>query len=217
MPPPRLVLYGYFRSSSSYRVRLAIAWKKLAYETVPVNLLQGEQNEAAHGARSPTGYVPCLEMDGRRFVESGAILELLEELFPDPPLYPRDPYERARVRAMVEVVNAGIQPLQNLGVLARVSEEGPPRRAWAAHYNERGLGVLARMVHEAHAERGAGPFCFGEDPTAADVVLVPQLYSARRFGVEVERWPDLLRAEEALLALPGVAEAVPERQPDVRT
>jgi maleylacetoacetate isomerase len=206
---PRLLLYGFFRSSSSYRVRLALAAKGLAYESVAVNLLQGEQLAEEHRRRSPTGYVPCLLVDGRPFVESVAIIELLEEMFPSPPLYPNDPFARARVRAMVEVVNSGIQPFQNLGVLARVSSDHAARKEWAAHYNARGLASLARMVDEA-----PGPFCHGDRVSAADVFLVPQLYSARRFGVAVTAWPRLVEAEAATLALPGMTEATPEKQPD---
>jgi maleylpyruvate isomerase len=211
MSAPRLVLYGYWRSSSSYRVRLALAYKRARYEAVAVNLLAGEQRSEAHSARSPTGYVPCLEVDGRRFIESVAILELLDDLFPDPPLYPKDPYDRARVRAMVEVVTSGIQPLQNLAVLARVSEDPGVRKAWAAHFNAKGLAALAKLVDEGGA---SGPFCKGSTLTAADLVLVPQTYSARRFGVDVSVWPRLVAAEAATLALPGMTDATPERQAD---
>jgi maleylpyruvate isomerase len=207
---PRLVLYGYFRSSCSYRVRLALAIKGVAYESIAVNLLAGEQQSDEHVRRSPTGYVPCLVVDGRPFVESVAIIELLDELFPSPPLYPKEPFERARVRAMVEVVNAGIQPLQNLVVLARVSADPAARKEWGAHHNARGLASLARMVDE----RPRGPFCDGERLSAADLMLVPQLYSARRFGVDVAAWPRLLAAEAATLALPRITEATPEKQPD---
>jgi maleylacetoacetate isomerase len=209
----RVVLYGYWRSSSSYRVRLALAYKRVAHESVAVNLLAGEQRGEAHAARSPTGYVPCLEIDGVRFIESVAILELLDELFPEAPLYPEDPYARARVRAMVEVVASGIQPLQNLAVLERVSPDPAVRKAWGAHFNAKGLAAFARLVAE-DASAAEGPFCHGRSLTAADVMLVPQLYSARRFGVDVDVWPRLLAAESATLALPGMIDATPERQPD---
>ena len=121
-----LVLYTYWRSSSAYRVRLALAAKGLAYRSVAVNLLAGAQRSAEHVARSPMGYLPCLEVNGEAFVESVAIIELLEELYPEPPLLPRDPEARARVRALVQVVNAGTQPLQNLTVLEKLSP-GPCR------------------------------------------------------------------------------------------
>jgi maleylpyruvate isomerase len=210
---PRVVLYGYWRSSSSYRVRLALAYKRVAYEPVAVNLLAGEQRGETHAARSPTGYVPCLEVDGQRFIESVAILELLDDLFPEAPLYPKDPYERARVRAMVEVVASGIQPLQNLAVLARVSDDGAVKKSWAAHFNAKGLAAFARLVAEDPSS-SEGPFCHGRSLTAADVALVPQVYSARRFGVDVGAWPRLVVAEAATLAVPGMIDATPERQPD---
>jgi maleylpyruvate isomerase len=216
MTAPRLVLYGYFRSSSSYRVRLALAAKGVSYESIAVNLLKGEQRGDEHARRSPTGYVPCLVVDGKSFVESVPILELLDDLFPDPPLYPKHPFARARVRAMVEVVNSGIQPLQNLAVLGRVSSDAAARKEWAAYYNARGLAALARMVAEIRdaGEGARGPFCYGERLTAADLLLVPQLYSARRFGVDVGAWPRLLEAEAATLALPGMMDATPDKQPD---
>jgi maleylacetoacetate isomerase len=214
MNAPKLVLYGYFRSSCSYRVRLALAGKGLSYQSVAVNLLQGEQRGEANVQRSPTGYVPCLEVDGRRFVESVAILELLDDLFPDPALYPKDAFARARVRAMVEAVNSGIQPLQNLAVLKRVSSDPATVKEWGAHFNARGLAALSRMVDLAREDGVPGPFCHGDRLGAADVLLVPQLYSARRFGVDIGVWPRLLAAEAATLALPGMLEATPEKQPD---
>jgi maleylpyruvate isomerase len=211
MSSPRFVLYGYWRSSSSYRVRLALAYKRIPYSPIFVNLLKGEQRAEGYASHSPTGYVPCLEIGGQPFIESIAILELLEDLFPDPPIYPEEPLARARVRAMVEVVGSGTQPLQNLAVLDRVSDDPGARKVFAAHFNAKGLGALARLVDAASS---SGPFCFGAALTAADIMLVPQLYSARRFGVLVDAWPRLLAAEAAVLALPGMIEASPERQPD---
>ena len=118
-----LVLYTYWRSSSAYRVRLGLALKGVAYRSVHVNLLEGAQRSALHVARSPMAVVPCLELGGEPFIESVAILEMLDELYPDPPLFPRDVPGRARVRALVEIVNAGTQPLQNLSVLQRLSSD----------------------------------------------------------------------------------------------
>src|SRR4051794_1051569 len=116
-PIPKLVLYGYWRSSSTFRVRIALAAKKLPYEHAIVNLLKEEQTTDEHKARSPMGYVPCLAVDDRPLVESVAIIELLDEIFPQAPLYPQDPFSRAHVRALVEIVNAGTQPLQNRHVM----------------------------------------------------------------------------------------------------
>jgi maleylacetoacetate isomerase len=210
----KLVLYNYWRSSSSYRVRLALAAKGVEYEYVAVNLLHGEQSSKEHVARSPTGYVPCLSIDGVPFIESVAILELLDDLYPDKPLYPNDPMERARVRALVEVVNAGIQPFQNTSVLPRVSSEGPQQRAWGAHFNERGMRVLQAMMEE-NAKRGVrGPFAYGDTFGAADCLLLPQVYSARRFGVDLAPFPRVLEAERAGLATDAAKKALPENQPD---
>jgi maleylacetoacetate isomerase len=146
----RLTLYNYWRSSSSHRVRIALALKGLEYEYVPVDLRTGEQAKDTHKARSPTGYVPCLSIDGATYVESVAILELLDERFPLPPLFPGDPHGRARVRALVEIVNSGIQPLQNLAVLARVSADAEEQRKWGAHFNvssrRSGLRVVFRWM-----------------------------------------------------------------------
>ena len=211
----RLVLYTYWRSSSAHRVRIALGYKGLQYESVAVNLLAGEQAAEAHAARAPNAYVPALEVDGRDvFVESVAIIELLEELHPDPPLYPRSPFERARVRAMVETINAGVQPLQNLNVLLRHSSDHDERNAWARHYNERGLGVLERMMEQNEARGVRGRFAYGDSFTAADVYLIAQLPAARRFGVDLSRFPRLVAAAASSADLPFVAAAAPEAQPD---
>jgi maleylpyruvate isomerase len=209
-----LVLYTYWRSSSSHRVRLALGYKRLQYRSVGVNLLANEQSGPAHSARAPNAYVPSLEMDGEVFVESVAILELLEELHPDPPLYPKAPKDRARVRAMVETVNAGVQPLQNLAVLMRHSEDHDERIAWARHFNARGLGVLERMMDQNDARGVRGPFAYGAAFGAADVMMIPQLASAVRFGVDLAPFPRVRSAVEASADLPFVKAAAPEAQPD---
>jgi len=209
-----LVLYTYWRSSCSYRVRIALNYKELPFESVFVNLVQGAQSDDAYKAKNPTGYLPTLLIDGEPFVESVAIVELLEERFPEKPLMPKDVSDRARVRALVHAIASGIQPLQNLNVLQRVSSEGDAQRAWAKHYNERGMlsveGLLTAF--EAHGVRG--PFAYGETFSMADVCLVPQVYSAKRFGVNMDAYPRTQRAYEAALALPAVQRAVPEVQPD---
>lgn len=211
-------LYGYWRSSSSWRVRIALGLKGLAFETVAVNLLEQEQFRDAHRARNPMGQVPVLEVLGRdggrpplRLVQSIAILEWLDESFPDPPLLPRDPDGRARVRALAEHVNSGIQPMQNAIVLRTLKEKLPGlEKEFARTFNERGLDALERAVQDGQA----GRFCHGDAPGLADCYLVPQLYSARRFGLDPSGWPTLLRIEEACLALPAFQAAHPDRQPD---
>ena len=208
-----MVLYSYWRSSSSYRVRFALAVKKLSYEMVTVNLLAGEQKSDAHLSRSPTGHVPCLVVDGRPIIESVAIVELLEELYPDPPLFPKSPIDRARVRTIVEIVNSGIQPLQNMKVM-RLVGEGDPGKAFAKHFNEAGLAALEHLL-EFHSKEGVqGRYAYGDSLTAADVFLVPQFYSAKRFGVDTSKFPRVTAAAEAAMATEAARAAHPDNQPD---
>lgn len=209
-----IVLYNYWRSSSSFRVRFALAHKGLAYRYVAVNLGEKEQREQSHVSRSPTGYIPCLEIDGRTMVESVAMIELIDELFPEPPLFPRDPWHRARVRAFVEVVNAGVQPLQNLNVLERHSSDPKERAVWAKHFNERGMESLERMMSMNESVGVRGKYAYGDSITAADLFLVPQVYSARRFGVEIAKFPRVLAAYEVAAATKAAQAAAPEVQPD---
>jgi maleylacetoacetate isomerase len=211
---PKLVLYGYWRSSSSYRVRLALVYKGLAYESVAVNLLKEEQSAPEHRSLSPTGYVPCLVVDGEPFAESVAICELLEDLFPDPPLYPKDPRDRAHVRALVEAINAGIQPLQNRHVMLHHAEDKERQKGWAKHFVERGLDGLEGLMAQNEKRGVKGRHAYGERVTAADLFLVPQLYNARRFGVDVARYPRVLAAEQAALSLDALKQAAPEAQAD---
>jgi maleylacetoacetate isomerase len=214
---PRIKLYTYWRSSSSYRVRIALARKGLEAEYVPVNLLKGEQVSDGHVARNPLGQVPVLELDGEPFVESVAIIELLDELFPSPPLYPKDPWARARVRALVEVINAGTQPFHNLATLKQVSDEQAARQAWAQHFIARGLAGFEALMAAYEGLGVAGPYAYGGTITAADVVLVPQAYQAARYGVDMTPFPRVLRAVEAAKALEDFAKAAPEAQPDAQS
>jgi maleylacetoacetate isomerase len=211
---PQLTLYNYWRSSSSHRVRIALALKGLAYDYVAVNLLRDEHAGAEHKSRSPTGYVPCLTIDGASYVESVAIVELLDERFPAPPLYPRDPHGRARVRAIVEIVNSGIQPMQNRSVLHHVSPDADAQKKWVQHFLARGLGALEAALASAEREGVRGAFAYGDVPTAADVFLVPQVVSARRFQVDVAPFARVARAFDAAVRLEAFEKAAPERQPD---
>jgi maleylpyruvate isomerase len=211
----RLRLYGYWRSSSTWRVRIGLGLKGLAWEPVIVNLLEGEQWSEAHRARSPLAQVPVLdaEEDGRtlRLVQSMAILEWLDERFPEPPLLPPDLAGRARVRALAEHVNSGIQPLQNSLPLQMLKEKLPGyEKEWARFHIAAGLAALERAVGDG----GAGRFCHGDAPGLADCYLVPQLGNARRHGVELAPYPLLRRIEEACLALAPFQAAQPDRQPD---
>jgi maleylpyruvate isomerase len=216
-PMPRITLFGYWRSSSSHRVRIALNLKGLEYEYVAVDLREGEQLGEAHRARSPTGYVPCMVLDGTLYVETVAIIELLEERFPAPRLYPADAHGRARVRTLVEIVNSGTQPLQNTGVLKHLAELGQDaggQKAWLHHFVGRGLASFERAMAENARAGVGGPYAYGPAPTAADAYLVPQVEAARRFGVDLHDCPRVVDAHAAAMQLEAFQKAAPDRQPD---
>lgn len=177
-----------------------------------MNLLKGEQASDAHIARSPTGHVPCLVIDGRPVIESVAIVELLEDLHPEPALYPKDPWQRSQVRTLVEVVNSGIQPLQNMKVMKSLGDE--KGKEFAAHFNERGLAAFEALLEVYSKEGVRGKYTYGDTLTAADVFLVPQVYSARRFGIDVSKFPRVAAAAEAAMATDAAKAAHPDNQPD---
>jgi maleylpyruvate isomerase len=203
-------LYNYWRSSASWRVRIALAYKGIAYEYVPVNLASQENRRDDYTAFNPIGQVPTLVLDdGRQLSQSMAILEYLEEAAPKPPLLPADPYLRARTRQLAELVNSGIQPMQNLPLMARYTEHGLDAKKTIASDIERGLHAL-----EKTAQPLAGKFLVGDAVSLADVCLVPQLNAARRFGLDVATWPLLARVEEACMTLSAFQNAHADRQPD---
>lgn len=214
---PKLTLYTYWRSSASHRVRLALGYKGIAYEPIFVNLLEGEQRQAAYKAKNPMGYLPCLDVDGELFTESTAILELLEELHPTPALLPSTAADRARVRALAQIVNSGIQPLQNLVVLDRLGDDKDARLSWLRYFIARGLEAFDALATRFEREHGkSGEFSFGERFGMADVFLLPQLYAARRFGVDLAPFPKIVRADAACQKLAFVAPALPDNQPDAK-
>ncbi|HVG60351.1 MAG TPA: maleylacetoacetate isomerase [Hyalangium sp.] len=209
-------LYSYWRSSCSWRVRIALNLKGLAYTYEAVHLLKdgGQQNTEAYRALNPMRTVPTLEFEEggvvRRLSQSIAILEYLEERYRTPALLPADPLLRARARMLAEMVNSGIQPLQNLSVLQFVKNDMKwDDKSFAAHWNARGLTALEAAVKET-----AGTYCLGETVSFADISLVPQLYGARRYGVDLTPFPTLTRIEAACEKLPAFQAAHPDRQPD---
>jgi len=206
-------LHGYFRSATSYRVRIALNLKGLSVEHLPHHLRKGEQRAPDYLRLNPQGLVPTLEDDsGAVLTQSLAIIEWLDETHPEPPLLPKDPLRRAKVRAVALVLGCDTHPVQNLKVLARLRQLGLPEEQvtdWAAWANREGLAAC-----EALLANEPGPFCFGDRPSVADLCLVPQLGNARRFGVDVAAFPRLLQAEAAAKALPAFADAAPERQID---
>ena len=208
-----LVLWDYWRSTAAYRVRIALNLKGLSAERRIRHLRRGEQREAAFLAVNPQGLVPALVLeDGTVLTQSLAICEYLDETHPDPPLLPRDPVTRAKVRAFAQAIAAEIHAVQNLKVLNRVKALGHDQataNAWAHDTIAEGLAACEALLHDQ-----PGPFCFGAAPGLADIALVPQLYNARRFGVDLGAMPRLVAAEAACLALPAFAAAAPERQAD---
>jgi len=207
------ILHGYFRSAASWRVRIALGLKGVAVRQAFHHLRRGEQRAPAYLALNPQGLVPALELDdGTVLTQSLAIIEWLDEAYREPQLLPAHPVLRARVRGFALVLAADTHPLQNLGVLARLRAMGRPEtevQQWAADANAAGLAACETLLAAA-----PGPFCFGGAPSLADICLVPQLGNARRFGVDVARFPRLLAAEAVCLALPAFIEAAPDRQPD---
>ena len=207
--PMKLVLYDYYRSSASYRVRIALNLKGAAHERFPVDLLDSAQKRADYRARNPQGFVPMLEADGRPITQSLAIISWLDATLPEPPLLPADPGDRAHVLALVLTIAADIHPLNNLRVMHRLKALGHEQDArddWYRHWIREGFGAL-----EALAAPRAGRFLFGDSVTTADVCLVPQMYNARRFEVDLAAYPTLVAADAEATALPAFAAAHPDR------
>ncbi len=204
-------LHSYFRSSASYRVRIALHLKGIAYETHAHHLRRGEQEAPEYRALNPQGFVPALQSDDAVLVQSLAICEYLDEIHPEPPLLPKDPAQRARVRGFAQVICCDIHPLQNLKVLRRLKSAGFSDDAvnqWAAQVISEGFDACEKLI-----ENVSGPYCFGSTVSLADVCLIPQLVNARRFKVDL-RWPRLLAVEAECLKLEAFRRAAPEHQPD---
>jgi len=208
-------LYNYFRSSASFRVRIALELKGLTYDYLPVHLVKGEQKQAAYAEVSPSLLVPTLETDdGERLSQSMAIIEYLDETHPEPRLLPADPLGRARVRALAQVVACEIHPLNNLRVLKylvntlKVDEEA--KNEWYRHWVRQGLEIFEREL----AQRPASTYCYGDTPTLADCCLVPQIFNGRRVNTDYSGLPRTMAAFEACMAHPAFQKAQPSSCPD---
>jgi len=206
-------LHGYFRSGASWRVRITLNLKGLSVTHSFHHLRRGEQRAPTYLALNPQGLVPALELeDGTVLTQSMAIIEWLDETYQTPALLPLDKVHRAKARSFALVLAADTHPLQNLKVSNALQKLGVSEesvRDWAAEVNTEGLEACEALLSNVD-----GPYCFGAAPTLADICLVPQLGNARRFGVDVRRFPRLIEAEAACLQLQAFAEAVPDRQPD---
>ena len=212
-----LTLYSYWRSSAAYRVRIGLNLKGLAYETRPVHLVRdgGEQHAEDYRALNPQELVPMLVDGGRRITQSLAILEYLDEAFPKPALLPADLRGRARVRALAQLVACDIHPLNNLRVLQYFdgtwNVPQAERDEWVKHWIVEGFTPMEALLA---GDAATGTYCHGQTPGLADCCLVPQVFNARRFGVDMSAFPTIARIEQACLTLPAFEQAKPENQPD---
>ena len=210
-------LYGYWRSTAAWRVRIALNLKGIDWESVPVHLVRdgGEQRRPEYLRLNPQGLVPALECDGKLLTQSLTIIEYLEETHPAPPLLPGDPAGRARVRSLAQLIACEIHPLNNLRVLQylehRLRLDEAQRTGWYQHWVCEGLRALEMRLA---AEPETGRYCHGEAPGLADCCLVPQLYNARRFGCELESFSTLLAVEAACMELEAFRRAAADAQPD---
>jgi maleylacetoacetate isomerase len=204
-------LYTYFRSSAAYRVRIALNLKGVAYDSVPINLLKGEQREDHYGAINPQKRVPSLDIGSTNLIQSPAILEYLDEAYPEPPLLPVGAINRAKVRAVASLIACDIHPLNNSGTLAylknRLGHDQTVADEWYAHWVRQGFDAIEAML-------GPGPYAFGSHVTLADLYLVPQVFNARRFNIPLDAYPKIVAVDAACAAHIAFQDAAPDNQPD---
>jgi maleylacetoacetate isomerase/maleylpyruvate isomerase len=204
-------LYTYFRSSAAYRVRIALNLKGVAYDAVPINLLKGEQREESYEAINPQMRVPSLDIGSTTLIQSPAILEYIDEVYPDPPLLPVGAINRAKVRALASLIACDIHPLNNSGTLAylknRLGHDQAAADEWYAHWVRQGFDAIEALLEP-------GPYAFGSRVTLADIYLVPQVFNARRFKVPLDDYPKIVAVDAACAAHKAFQDAAPDRQPD---
>ena len=215
--PPKLVLYDYFRSSAAYRVRIVLNLKGLHYEQAPIHLLRGggEHLSDAYRAINPQRRVPALAVgegaESRVLIQSSAIIEWLEEVFPEPSVLPADPIAKARCRSIAAIVGCDIHPVDNLSTLNYLRNQlgcdKPAVDAWYAHWITEGFSAIEELIEPK-------PFVMGAKPTLADAYIVPQVYNARRFSVPLDAFPKIVAVADACATLPAFRDAAPENQPD---
>jgi maleylacetoacetate isomerase len=208
-------LYGYFRSSAAFRVRIALNLKGLVYESAFIHLRRGDQREAGFLAVNPQGLVPALETDGHTLIQSLAIIEYLDETYPEPSLLPRDPAGRARVRGLAEIVACDIHPLNNLRVLrylhGPLGQNQQAIETWYNHWIDSGFHALEPLLAE---DPRTGDFCHRNAPGLADIALVPQVVNAERYNLALSPYPTISRIFDNCMKLDAFAAAHPNRQPD---
>lgn len=208
-----VILHGFWRSGTTYRTRIALNLKRVEYKIKPINLRAGEHSQDLYRALQPQGLVPVLEVDGKVLIQSPAIIEWLEETYPDPALLPRTSLARSVVRAMAAAVGCDIHPLNNLRVLqalkADLSASQTQIEAWTHRWITAGFDALELLI-----ERYGGKFCFGDTPSVADCYLIPQIYSAERFGIDLNPYASIRRVNASAEQLDAFQRARPEQQPD---
>ncbi|XP_053191081.1 maleylacetoacetate isomerase [Scomber japonicus] len=202
------VLHGYFRSSCSWRVRIAFALKGIEYDQVPVNLIKdgGQQLTESYKALNPMQQVPAVEIDGVTISQSLAVIQYIDETRPGPRLLPADPKKRAQVRMISDMIASGIQPLQNLHVIQKIGAE---KVEWSQYFINRGFQALEPILKQT-----AGKYCVGDEISMADLCLVPQVFNAERFKVDVGQYPTIQRLNQTLVEIEAFKESHPSCQPD---
>ncbi|CAO3635390.1 unnamed protein product [Cunninghamella blakesleeana] len=205
------ILYGYFRSTATWRIHIALLWKGIDYEYKPVNLVTGEQKSEAFLKLNPAGRVPAfITKEGKVLIQSEAILEYIEETHPERPMLPKGAYHRALVRSIVQLIACDIHPIQNLAVLKYVGGSDMEKRAeWAKHWVTSGFEGLEKILEES-----AGTYCVGDHITSADMFLVPMVFNAQRWNVDMTSFPIITRINNTLMTLPEFKNSHPSNQPD---